>query len=81
MRVLLFLVSVVTAAFGFFVFSVATSAIQEVTGAAFLIVAAILFTGAAIIDTLLLIERRQTKPAKDSTDPETRPKVEQESDW
>ena len=71
MRILLFLMSVVAALVGFGLFASAKSAMHETTATAFLIVAAVLFIGAGIIDTLLAIERRLKKATEDPSEPKT----------
>ena len=65
MRILLFLLSVIAAFYGFAMFAIAKSAMHETTAAAFLIVAAVLLAGAGIVDTLLATERRHNKLVED----------------
>ena len=65
MRILLFMLSILAAFYGFAMFAVAKSAMHETTAAAFLIIAAVLLSGAGIVDTLLAIERRRQKEIDD----------------
>ncbi len=68
MRILLLLLSVLAAIYGFTMFAIAKSAMHETTAAAFLIVAAVLLAGSGIVDTLLAIERRHNKLVEDSSE-------------
>ena len=68
MRILLFLLSVLAAFYGFVMFAIAKSAMHETTAAAFLIIAAVLLAGAGIVDTLVAIERRHNKLVENSSE-------------
>ena len=67
MRLLLFLIAVVAILFGFVMLSVAKSAIHEIEAFILLLIGAVTFSGAGIIDSIYLL----LKQVKDSSIPST----------
>ncbi len=58
MRLILFLLAVVAFLAGFGILAVAKSAVHEIEGFVLYIVAAVLFSGAAIVDALMHLPKR-----------------------
>jgi hypothetical protein len=58
MRLILFLLAIVAFLAGFGILAAAKSAVHEIEGFALYIVAAVLFSGAAIVDALINLPKR-----------------------
>lgn len=58
MRVLLFLASATAFALGVLLMAAAKGAIHEIQGSIFFLIAAVLFSAAAIVDAIVSLERR-----------------------
>ena len=64
MRIILFLLSVIAALYGFFILTIAKSAIHEIEAFIVLAIAAVLFAGAGIVDAITAL-RGDFAKAKD----------------